>query len=148
MTKVSRLPLRQDIWEKIFDLFISTLVSIKNKKRLEGFVGNFFSPTERIMFAKRLAAAVMVAKGNDYQTIRQVLRISPPTIAKMSFRVRYEGEGLMPVIENILKKDATKILWEEIKDLIDVPTKGVNWSRMGKRKFKRRMKIQELKKKF
>jgi len=148
MTQVSRVPLRQDIWERIFDLFISTLVSIKNKKRLEGFVGNLFSPTERIMFAKRLAAAVMVAKGNDYQTIRQVLRISPPTIAKMSFRVKYEGEGLMPVIEDILRKDATKILWEEIKDLFDVPTKGKNWSRMGKRKFKRKIRIQELEKEF
>lgn len=148
MTKVSRLPLRRDIWDRIFDLFINTLISIKNKKKLKGFVVNFFSPTERIMFAKRLAAAVMIAKGNDYQTIRRVLKISPPTIAKMSFRIRYEGEGLKPVIESILKKDAAKILWEEVKDLLDVPGKGKNWTEVGKRGYARKIKISELKTEF
>jgi len=148
MTKVSRIPLRNDVWERIFDLFIETLVGIRDKKKLEGFVGNFFSPTERIMFAKRLAAAVMIAKENDYLSIRRVLRISPPTIAKMSFRIKYESGGLMPVIEDILRRDATKVIWEEIKDLFDMPGKGKNWAEMGKRKYKRGLKISRLKSEF
>ena len=87
MTKVSRIPLRPDVWERIFDLFIGTLADLKDRKKLKAFVDDFFSPTEKIMFAKRLAAVVLLAKNHNYQSIRQILRISPPTIAKISMQI-------------------------------------------------------------
>jgi len=124
MIKVSRLPLRQDVWERIFNLFIGTIADIKDRSKLEAFVKDFFSPTERIMFAKRLAAAVLLAKGHDYQSIRKILRLSPPTIAKISIKVKYEGKGLNLIIGDILNKQKTQIFWKEIKDLFDLPTKG------------------------
>ena len=145
MTQVSRVPLRREIWERIFSLFIDTFVRIKERDKLERFIGNFFTPTERIMFAKRLAAGVMIAKGQNYLTIRRVLKLSPPTIAKMSFRVKYEGEGLNPVIEDILKDHAKQVVWEEIMSLFDMPTKGAGFGVWRKRKFERRSKIRSLK---
>lgn len=139
------MPLRREIWERIFSLFIDTFVRIKERDKLERFIGNFFTPTERIMFAKRLAAGVMIAKGQNYLTIRRVLKLSPPTIAKMSFRVKYEGEGLNPVIEDILKDHAKQVVWEEIMSLFDMPTKGAGFGVWRKRKFERRSKIRSLK---
>lgn len=124
MTKVSRLPLRSDVWDRILDLFVGTLADQKDKKRLSNFFDDFFSPTEKIMFAKRLAAAVLVAKGHDYASIREILRVSPPTIAKLSLKIKYGGGGLKPVIEDIFKKQANQIVWKEIEGLFDVPTKG------------------------
>ena len=50
----------------------------------------------------------MLSKENSYQDIRRTLRISPPTIARMSMQLKYKGEGLSKVIENMLKKDATE----------------------------------------
>lgn len=69
MTKISRFPLRDDVWERIFSLFIGTLADLKDKPKLASFVNDFFSPTERVMFAKRLATAVLVAKGHSYDSI-------------------------------------------------------------------------------
>ena len=148
MTKVSRLPLREDVWQRVFELFLKTTISIKDKKKLQGFINDLYSPTEKIMLAKRLACAVMIAKGNDYESIRRTLRISPPTIAKMSMLVKYKGQGLIPIIEEILRKDSFRILWREISGLIDVPRKGANWSTVGKRKHKREIEISELKTEF
>jgi len=149
MTKVSRLPLRQDVWERIFDLFIETLTNIRQKGKLTGFVDDFFSPTEKIMFAKRLAAALLIAKGHDYLNIRKILRISPPTIAKMSFRIKYEGKGLNSVIEDIFKRQRLQIIWKEMEDLFDLPSKGTLKSpERLKRQVKRDQIIRRIKEEF
>jgi len=124
VTKVSRLPLRNDVWERIFELFIGTLADIKDKRKLRAFVGDFFTPTERIMFAKRLAASVLLAKGHDYTSIRRILKLSNTTIARMSAKVKYEGQGLQIVISDILKKQSATMIWKEIEGLFDLPTKA------------------------
>ncbi|OGM04897.1 hypothetical protein A2715_04580 [Candidatus Woesebacteria bacterium RIFCSPHIGHO2_01_FULL_39_32] len=149
MTKISRIPLRTDVWERIFDLFIETLADLKDKQKFAAFVDDFFSPTEKIMFAKRLALTVLLAKSHDYQSIRQILRISPPTIAKMSLKVKYEGKGLHPVIEGIFKKEAARIIWKEIESLFDIPTKGsLRSPESFKRRISREQKIAQLKSEF
>ncbi|OGM19094.1 hypothetical protein A2686_00850 [Candidatus Woesebacteria bacterium RIFCSPHIGHO2_01_FULL_38_10] len=149
MTKISRIPLRPDVWERIFDIFIGTLADLKDKKKLEAFINDFFSPTEKIMYAKRLALVVLLAKGHDYQSIRQILKISPPTIAKMSLKVKYEGKGLFPVIEDILRKQAAQIIWKEIEGLLDIPTKGsLKSPERFKRNIFREQMIREIKSEF
>ena len=144
MTKISRMPIRQDLSERVYQLLIETISNLKMKSEVEGFVNSIFTPTERIMFAKRLAAALFLAKGHDYMEVRRILKLSPPTIAKMSFRLRYEGEHLMLLIENILRRQRTKIIWEEIKDLLDMPIRGQSKGAREKRKYLRRKKIAEI----
>lgn len=101
------------------------------------------------MFAKRLAAAVLVAKGHDYASIREVLKVSPPTIAKLSLKIKYGGEGLNPVIEDIVKKQSGQIVWKEIESLFDVPTVGNAKSpERFVRKLKREQKIREIESEF
>ena len=149
MTKVSRLPLRKDVWDRILNLFVSTLASQTDKKVLADFFNDFFSPTEKIMFAKRLAGAVLLAKDHDYQSIHEILRISPPTIAKLSLKIKYGGAGLKPVIEDILNVQASQIIWQDIEDLFDVPIKGnLKSPERFIRKLKREQKIENLKSEF
>lgn len=149
MTKVSRLELRSDVWDRIFSLFVTTLTDQKDKSKLSKFIDDFFSPTEKIMFAKRLATAVLVAKGHDYQSIRTILRVSPPTIAKLSLKIKYGGEGLKPVIEDVFNKQSSQIVWKEIEGFFDVPTKGnLKSPQRFTRNIKRRQNIKEIKSEF
>lgn len=149
MTKISRLPLRTDVWDRVFKLFVSTLADQKDKDKLSKFIDDFFSPTEKIMFAKRLAAAVLVAKGRDYQSIRTILKVSPSTIAKLSLKIKYGGEGIKPVIEDIFREESSKIIWHEIEGFFDLPTKGnLKSSERLIRKIKRGQKINEIKTEF
>jgi uncharacterized protein YerC len=149
MAKVSELPLREDVWERVFRLFVDTISGINNKKKLEDFINDFFSPTERIMFAKRLALMMLLAKNHNYQNIRNILKISPPTIAKMSLKVKYGGKGLHPVINDVFKKQISRILWKEIESIIDIPTKSsLKSPERNKRILQRKQKIEEIKKTF
>ncbi|MCX6704964.1 MAG: Trp family transcriptional regulator, partial [Candidatus Woesebacteria bacterium] len=132
------------VWERIFDLFGESILSIKNRKELNGFLEDFLSPTERIMLAKRFAITVLLSKGRDYRSISTLLRVTPSTIAKMNLLMKYSGTGLIPVVERILKRDTTKIIWEEIKSLLDVPIKGLPLSEFEKKKIKRSQKIRKL----
>lgn len=149
MTQVSRIPLKQEVLDSIFDLFLETLINIKDKKRLSGFVQSIFTPNEKIMLAKRLAAALLLAKGHSYHSIRSILKLSPPTISKMNFRLKYEGEELNPVIEGILRRQAKGVVIEELKDFLDIPTKSTLKSPVRlKRKTQRKRKIEKIKSEF
>lgn len=66
----------------------------------------------------------------------------------MSLQLKYKGEGLSKVIENILKKDATRIIWEDFASILDIPGKGRNLSALNKIKKGRKEKIYKLKKEF
>lgn len=149
MAQVSKFIIRNEVWERIFDMFLDAFLASKNKDKLNGFVQSIFTPTERIMFAKRFAACVLLSKGRDYRSVARVLRMSPPTIAKMSFKLKYEGDGLVPVVEDILKIQAKSVFKEEIKDLLDLPTKSSigDVSRI-KRSEDRRKKIGRIKREF
>jgi uncharacterized protein YerC len=149
MSKVSRIPLRGDIWDRIFDLFVDTSSSFKDKKTLSFFINDLYSPTEKIMLSKRLAAAVLLAKGHDYKSIGRVLRISDPTIAKISIKIKYTDGGLKKAVEKILAKQSSQIFWKGIEDLFDLPIKGnLKSPERFVRKIKRNQEISKIKNEF
>lgn len=47
MAKVSRIPLRNDVWERIFKLFVETTADLKDKKLLTSFIDDLYTPTEK-----------------------------------------------------------------------------------------------------
>lgn len=149
MTKVSKIPLRSDVWTRVFDLYVKTLADIKDPKELTDFIKSFYSPTERIVLAKRLALVVLLAKGQKYDKIREILKISPPTIAKMSLKIKYDNKGLSPVINKIFKKQSAQIAWKEIIDLFNIPTKSTLKSgNRIKRDIVSKLKINQIKNEF
>lgn len=148
MSQVSRFRLTNEVWDRLFNLFIDTLTDINGNEKLKEFIDSFFTPTEKIVFAKRLATAVMLSKENSYASIRKTLRVSPPTIARMSMRLKYEEKGLSEVVKKILQKDSTRLIWEEFTNLIDIPGKGRSLSEIQQLKKIRKERIHKLKREF
>ena len=133
MTQISKHKLQGDTLERTFELFIQTLQNIKDKETIKNFINGFFTPTEKIIFAKRIAIYVMIAKGNSYESIKSTLKVSPPTIARASSRLNYSHD-LDKIIKSILTRD--------------VPGKGRSPSGLSETKRKRLMKIHKLNKEF
>jgi len=141
--------IRPEVWDRIFNMFLDSFLFAKDRNKLNGYVQSIFTPIERIMFAKRFAACILLTKGHDYRSVARILRMSLATISKMNFKLKYEGEGLMPVIEDTLRKQARSAIKEEIKDLFDLPTKGsLRSPERAKRILKRREKIERIKSEF
>jgi uncharacterized protein YerC len=147
MTLISKYKLRGDTLERTFELFVQTLLNIKDQETTKNFIDGFFTPTEKIIFAKRMAIYVMLAKGNNYESIRSTLKVSPPTIARASSHLKYSHE-LDKVVQTILTKDASKQIFEEIASVFDIPGKGRNLSALAETKKKRAERISKLQKEF
>jgi uncharacterized protein YerC len=144
VAQVSKRKLNPEIWERVFNLFLESFGGIKNKKEFAVFIEDILSPTEKIMLAKRFAIAILIAKGNSYDSITDILKVTPSTVSRVTILLRY-GKGLNKSIEKALKKDKIRVLWKEIQDLIDTPTKG-NLREYALRGKRRRQEIQRIKK--
>jgi len=146
MTQVSKYRLRIDIEKRIYELLSNSLAKIKDKNEVNNFLDDFFSPTEKTVIAKRLAIAVLLSKGNDYQEIRQILKVTPVTISKMSLRMKYGNGSVKKIADKIAISDDNKALLQELASVFDVPTKGLPISDYYNKVQKRSRNIQRLKK--
>lgn len=128
MTQVSKYPISKPIADRIFEVFLKSLVKIRDQKEADQFISDLLTPTEKIMLAKRLAIAFLLQKGYDYRTIQKIIRVSTPTITSVSMAIQHGSEGYKNLIQRILKEEKLMTLIENsISQILSVPaqaTKG------------------------
>ncbi len=150
MVQVSRYPLKKEIEERVFGILLQAIASLKNPQEINEFLEDFLSPVEKIMLAKRLAIAVLLGKGYDYRQIREILRVTPGTIAAVNLKLKYAGRGYKKVVERILKEEKLGKIFEKIGKVVGVvlgealPPKGGDWSKWQKAKRKEKKKHSHL----
>ena len=113
MTRVSRRPLGQEISNKILDNFHMMLVGLKNKKATEDIFNDFLSKAEKIMFAKRLAIAIMLESGMDYRAISQEIKVSTGTVREVSNKL--DKPSFRTFIRKLIRQSKTSndLTWLE-----------------------------------
>lgn len=138
MTQISKIQLKRNTAERIFEIFIKTLLNIQKKSEAEKLISDFFTPTERIMLAKRLAIALLLEKGYNYLTIKDLLHVSTATIAHVNVSRKYGSDGYKLFMAKILKEEsvdsALKELLIGITDVVALSRKGSgSWKYIGKK---------------
>jgi TrpR-related protein YerC/YecD len=118
MSQVSKYPLKQKVFEKMFELLSKAIINSNNKEEVESLLDDLLTPTEKIMLAKRLAIAVLLTKGYFYKTIQEIIRVSTPTIAMVSLSLKYKGKGFKSFTSQILKEEKSNEFWDKIEDLV------------------------------
>lgn len=101
MPQVSRAPLEKQIGRKIRQAFRESLARISSEQEMENYIFDLFTPTERIMLAKRLAIAALLTKGLPYQQIADRLKVSTATVARVNLWLRNSGVGYRKAVEKI-----------------------------------------------
>ncbi len=76
MPQVSKYPLSKDVYDRIFEIFLKTLINVRDKDEGRNLLKDFFTPTERVMLAKRLGIVLLLERNYNYQTIRSILRVA------------------------------------------------------------------------
>ncbi len=84
MTKVSKFKVKRNILDWFIGNLWRAFSLVDTKNEMEGLLKALLSRTEIIMLAKRVQIAKMLTEGYDYRTIRNVTRVTDPTIAKIS----------------------------------------------------------------
>lgn len=146
MTQVSKYPISKDIEKRIYEIWFKVISDLQDHSDVQDFFLEFLSPVERIMLAKRLSIAVLLAKGYDYASIMKTLRVSPPTIAQVAESLKYTGKGYKKVVEKLINEEKIKEFLFKVDDILgdNMPPGGQNWSHWRKEreeKKKERKKV-------
>lgn len=149
MSKVSRRLLDKDLEARIFDVFTKSIVDLKNSDDVKSFLNDLLSPIERLMLVKRLAIAILLTKGYTYEMIDETLKVSHPTIMKISFWLKYgENNGYRKVIDRFVKEQKREESLDKLEEIFlqlsgpkRVGTPAFERkSKKGKELFKRKIK--------
>lgn len=94
MTHISKKKLDSEILERLFIQFSNIVKSAGVKESTNIFTDEFFTKSERIMFAKRLATIILLSKGMPQHVVSEKLNISSSTVAIISRNLKlgkYDG---------------------------------------------------------
>lgn len=119
MPQISRNPVHKDIFFEIRDDFLWALAEVKSPAEVKAFFYDFFTRTERIMFAKRLAVALMLHKGYRYDDVRFILHVSTSTITRIANWLDQGGDGVKRILDKLIKEEKMELFWNKVNRFID-----------------------------
>ena len=134
MPHVSNKKLKDEHQEAIYKEFVSSLERCFDRRKSLAVLSQFFTRTEKEMFAKRFAVIVMLSKGTLPSTISRILKMSPTTIDTMN--ARYQAGKYDWVIKTALKKDSIWELLDEIAENMNTAG-GLLPPKIGKGRYRR-----------
>ena len=117
MAQVSKYPISKEVYKYIFDVFLKTVAELRTKREVQQFFDEFLSPTERIMFTKRLAIGILLAKKYNYREISKLLRVSLTTIGGISLLYKY-GNNFRTIIDKLLADEKMEEVWLKVGEKI------------------------------
>lgn len=118
MSKISRRLLDKELENRIFEIFLKTIVDIKTSIDARNFIKDILSPAERVMIMKRLAIAVLLTKGKTYEYIDHTLKVSRATIMSVSLWLKHGKGGYGKVVDNILKARNREALLDKVEEIL------------------------------
>ena len=130
MSQVSRRKVNDKVYARIFEILVAFLVSIDNKNKAEGFIGDLLTDTEKIVLAKRLSIAFLLLKNYTYDVVESILRVSRPTIWNVKRWMDARGEGYKSILNEFMKMEKDKKIIEGFFNLLEdifPPMIGADW---------------------
>jgi len=94
------------------------------------------------MLAKRIAIAVLLAKGYDYDSTKKIFRVTPTTIANISIALKYLQRSYKKAVEKIMASEKIEEFWQKVDDVLHdvVSPRPENWSYMRTRREEEKRK--------
>lgn len=118
MGRVSKRKIDPEIEERIFEIFWDYLATLRDLKDIHEFLISLLSFTEQVMIAKRLAIAVLLARGYNYEEIDQTLKVSKSTVGTVHKQILIGAPGYKKAVERILRKEKLESLWNSLDEIM------------------------------
>jgi len=104
MTKISGGKIKDDYFIRMVNEFWHITDDLKGDS-LAHFLKNIFTPTEKIMFAKRLVIIKMLRRGSGYEEIRNKLKVNDSTIYRMSRIIRFGDSKFLKLLDKHMSSE-------------------------------------------
>ena len=137
MPKVSQNPLSREMQQEMMRAFIQTLAKISDSALLRRFLDDLLSPTEKLMLAKRLMAAVLLQRGYSSGAVCTALKMSKTTVWLIQRELVKSGDGYRTVFERFFRESRGQRILDTIERFLDAITLPVKGSRSSMRRWKR-----------
>ena len=110
MTKISRKKVDPVHLGFFINNFWNSITLLEDKNQVKSFLKDLLSHTEMKMFAKRIQIAKMLLEGHGYEVIKNQVKVTDSTIAKISNMLEIGGEGIRMAVKYLQKfeKDIEK----------------------------------------
>lgn len=144
MTQVSRFPLRKEIQERMFEVFLDSIAMVKTREQVRTLLDDFLSPTERTMLAKRLSIALLLYKGSDQRAICKTLKVSLGTVSRVSTALQKGSGGYALVLSAIMKNEGLREFVEALGDeFVELFTVGRRYPNVRRELWEAKMRRQK-----
>ena len=90
---------------------------VKDKHDVRLFLNDLLTPIERIMVTKRLAIAVLLLKGHNYEAISGLIKVSSETIARIALILR-ANSGYKIAVGKIARSEAGRQFRQDVENLL------------------------------
>lgn len=140
MSRVSKYKLDKLLEIELYNQLWKALAYIDSLDKSSDFFSDILTETEKLMIAKRLAAAVLVERGKNTSDIHNALHLSYTTVGTVMAWVK----NAKPETQKILQKISKEKNWEDLFDKIDnvlgtiPPRRHSDW---GEEYAKRRIEL-------
>ena len=122
MTKVSRIKIEPKHFGFFLNNFWNLITLLEDKEQVKNFFKDLLTPTEMKMLTKRIQIAKMLIEGYDYRAIRNYVKVTDTTIAKISNILATSNEGLIKAV-GYLQKIEVRIDKERMQSTPDLKKK-------------------------
>ena len=100
MAFVSKQPLPKEVERQLHEQFVDVLVAHDDVRAVRKLTYELFTPTERLMLAKRIAIVLLLEKGYSTYAVAQLLCVSDTTAARLD---QHRENGRFAAIIKTLK---------------------------------------------
>src|SRR3989339_1921468 len=105
MVNISSNSLPEDILNKIYELLLYLLKKGGNQENFFTIMNEFFSPKEKILFAKRITIIYLLLKGISQNNICKAINVSNGTVSKYSLYLTNNDLKIVKLIKILAKKE-------------------------------------------
>lgn len=111
MPHISKRKVGPKLLKKISTQLINIFIKSQNNRHLASLFNELFTPTEKIMFSKRIAIILMLKNSIPQHRIVEILKVSPTTVAKTSLDIEIGKYESIIDISRKEKIDLEKLVW-------------------------------------
>ena len=114
MAQISRRWIKPETEKTINQMIVSAIALCGSSSEAANFIDDLLTPTEKIMLAKRFAIAYLLLKGHSYGEIKDLLKVSTPTIGSVSLLLKIKGSGYKEIVQKLAARRELRKIFESL----------------------------------
>lgn len=104
MPHLSKRRVEPEVKKYVLDSFSLLVKNLSTKQEVDEFLSSIISETERLMIAKRIAAAFLLSRGVEEEKISNLIKVTPATVSRLKLWIKTRQHGFDTLFKKLEKE--------------------------------------------